>query len=647
MRSAPPLSLTPSGLVRSSAVSALAAALLGLFAGACGKPTGQEPALPVTRFAVLHKGESGWVFVKDGKPFVSLAVSVVAPKEGAPRDPKKAYDGLGPFGGNRTAWAAATAERLRGWGFNSVGAWSDEAINRAGLPYARVLWLGGQSGHGQRPDMRLVDVWDPAFEERVARQAREEAAPYAEDTNLIGFFINNELPFYGEFGWPTDPDKSLWDRYMALPPGAPGRERAAAFFRERYGGIENARKDWEAGSFEEVARGRPPLPKSLGAQRFKHEWAGQVAERYFEICAREVRRNAPNHLILGCRYAGRPPAAVVRAEAKHTDVVSINHYRADGHPDLPMLRSLHALSGKPVLITEFSWRAAENRSGNANSKGAEVTVPAQADRARAYAAYVSEWMREPYALGAHWFQYHDQPSDGRSFDGENSNYGIVDIHDRPYEELVEAMRRTNRAVIEGLASRRLPAEGYVFDPQAWSELVPVKLGGGPLSSPVVLDLHAAAASARVKADTGNSGAVVFENGLRVSYTSGPGWGLHADFSLPEMTAGARTAFIRIRGTAGHRARVFLTETGDGPPGQQAYSGRNGADGESFEYAPFTMTGAAQEILLPLGDGSIRQYWGNQRGDRTVATGGLGTLSVFVFPHQGAGEVTVESVEFRP
>ena len=43
-------------------------------------------------------------------------------------------------------------------------------------------------------------------------------------------------------------------------------------------------------------------------------------------------------------------------------------------------------------------------------------------------------MRLPYVLGADWFQYFDEPTHGRG-DGENFNFGLVDIHDQPYEEL--------------------------------------------------------------------------------------------------------------------------------------------------------------------------------------------------------------------
>ena len=44
-------------------------------------------------------------------------------------------------------------------------------------------------------------------------------------------------------------------------------------------------------------------------------------------------------------------------------------------------------------------------------------------------------------IGTHWFQWIDQPNTGRG-DGENYNIGFVDITDRPYPDMVEAMKTT-------------------------------------------------------------------------------------------------------------------------------------------------------------------------------------------------------------
>jgi len=47
-------------------------------------------------------------------------------------------------------------------------------------------------------------------------------------------------------------------------------------------------------------------------------------------------------------------------------------------------------------------------------------------------------------VGNHWFEWCDEPKEGR-FDGENSNYGLVNIHDQPYKQFVEAVQAANQA----------------------------------------------------------------------------------------------------------------------------------------------------------------------------------------------------------
>jgi hypothetical protein len=71
-----------------------------------------------------------------------------------------------------------------------------------------------------------------------------------------------------------------------------------------------------------------------------------------------------------------------------------------------------------------------------------MTVPTQAERVRGAVAAARRFAREPNLVGMHWFQYHDHPTGGRA-DGEDQNFGLVDLDDRPYEELVEAFSRVN------------------------------------------------------------------------------------------------------------------------------------------------------------------------------------------------------------
>jgi hypothetical protein len=71
-----------------------------------------------------------------------------------------------------------------------------------------------------------------------------------------------------------------------------------------------------------------------------------------------------------------------------------------------------------------------------------MTVATQAERARGAMAAAERFAREPQIAGMHWFQYYDHPQGGRD-DGEDYNFGLVDINDRPYKRLVVALSRMN------------------------------------------------------------------------------------------------------------------------------------------------------------------------------------------------------------
>lgn len=70
------------------------------------------------------------------------------------------------------------------------------------------------------------------------------------------------------------------------------------------------------------------------------------------------------------------------------------------------------------------------------------TYPTQADRAAAWETYTRQCFAKPYIIGQHWFQWTDEPAGGR-FDGENSNFGLVDGDDERYEALTDTMARVH------------------------------------------------------------------------------------------------------------------------------------------------------------------------------------------------------------
>ena len=114
------------------------------------------------------------------------------------------------------------------------------------------------------------------------------------------------------------------------------------------------------------------------------------------------------------------------------------------------LSEFYAVAGRPLLISEFSIRAAD--SGLPNSwPPIYPTYETQADRAEAYERIVEEWQGAGYVVGQHWFSYTDDPPGGR-FDGEDSNFGLVDNNDDPWQLLVDRM---------ALVHARAPHHHYV------------------------------------------------------------------------------------------------------------------------------------------------------------------------------------------
>ena len=113
-----------------------------------------------------------------------------------------------------------------------------------------------------------------------------------------------------------------------------------------------------------------------------------------------------------------------------------------------------------MLVSEWFFAAHENRSGNLNRTGYPneagdfnrsnninltghlMTVDTQEQRAHGVAAGIMQLARMPTIVGLHWFQYYDHPKGGRG-DGEDYNFGLVDINDQPYEEVTETFRRLN------------------------------------------------------------------------------------------------------------------------------------------------------------------------------------------------------------
>jgi len=430
----------------------------------------QAPGSAPRAFFRTEKRQGRWWLIDpDGKPFLSKGVASVTYGGDRIRDTKRA-----PYGetareeyGSPEKWRAATAERLVKWGFNTVGAWSDDGFTTIDVDGRRlacipVLNLGEKYVSARMNGKAWLegifpDVFDPEFAVLARQVTQKQCAPRKNDPWLIGWFTDNEL----RWGPDWRGDGELLELFLDLPESAPGRHAAVALLRERYADV--ARFDdvwgtrfssWEefesAGAVKGSAGVRrkylindPAQKKTSSVDRRRVAFAAdcdaflaRVAELYFQITEDAIRAADPNHMVFGCRFAYLPSPPVVAAATKHVAVVSFNAYGKDPR----WLIGQYSAFGKPLLIGEFSFRGRD--SGLPNKKGSGPLVATQIDRAIGFEQYVFFALDQPDVVGYHWFQYVDEPREGRP-DGEDSNYGLVNVKDEPYEALTRKMTIVN------------------------------------------------------------------------------------------------------------------------------------------------------------------------------------------------------------
>jgi len=164
----------------------------------------------------------------------------------------------------------------------------------------------------------------------------------------------------------------------------------------------------------------------------------KAAERYFTVVSSIVREEMPNHLYMGCRFMSNAGGGMYRAAARYCDVVSVNIYA-----HTPKVTFPEDAVDRPVQIGEFHFGALDRGMLHTGL----VPVADQAERAACYKRYLYSVINDSRMIGAHWFEYRDQPLTGR-FDSECYQIGFVNVADVPYPEMVEAAREIGRTMYE-------------------------------------------------------------------------------------------------------------------------------------------------------------------------------------------------------
>jgi len=434
------------------------------------KDTPKRPPWSARPGSALVKGEGffrtaevdgrWWLVDPDGKPFFAVGTDHVnyqvhfCEKLGyAPyhRQVEAEF-------GSEDAWATNAIERLKAWGFNELPAGHSPSLRHRGLPHILFGSLGTSFAKREwicepKDWTGFPDVFSPRWESHCRFAARETVRGSLGDPWCIGTFIDNELEWYGKHG-------QLVDDVFQRGPLQPAKQALWDWLLREYGTTTEVNNRLATSYADEagfLASTNVPEP-STALTRVRDGFLSLIAEKYFSVAAKALRKADPDHLVLGCRFAGSVPAPVLAAAGKYDDVFTFNTYpRVDFEnvwaPDgtggavarVPReLTGYYAVARKPILITEWSFPALD--SGLPCQHGAGMRVDTQEQRAACYRIFANAMADLPFVIGYHYFMWADEPAPGISASfPEDSNYGLVNEKDETYEILVKAATEVNRS----------------------------------------------------------------------------------------------------------------------------------------------------------------------------------------------------------
>lgn len=319
--------------------------------------------------------------------------------------------------GDNQAWAKHTTQRIKYWGLNTIGNWSSPLLKR--VPYTADLDTKKRPGI-QLPG-GLPDVFNPAWPKYVDSLFSKRVPALAKDSFLLGYFVDNESPWSHHHHWNAAPKTFFKQKVVALA-------------QQYFVSIDSAQRivgeqvtNWNFFT-------RPSeVALNPAEENFRKFVMVEFANVYFKTVKETLSKYDPNHLYLGCRFAGYgPDASILKVVGTYADVVSANSYQKQ---PIPTLRYHRESGNRPILIGEFHFPLESNRQIKPYYQRFTST-----QRYKMVQDYLTWFRQQPYSLGAHWYQWNDQPLTGRVGDGENQTVGLVDITDRIHPEVVMGIK---------------------------------------------------------------------------------------------------------------------------------------------------------------------------------------------------------------
>lgn len=404
-------------------------------------------------FSTINE-DGRWSFSDcEGHRFISIGVDCVTPPDINIITIAKKYGGYNEW---LSKWAESKLQCVKGLGFNTLGSWHHNYYWGNGFPKTVEVRMSKYAKKVNNEwNFGFPDVFDDSFEESIQKAfidlLGDKGKHLYDDIGLIGYYTDNELHWWGSGGYWGDDNQgggmectALVDDYISQDKDTAAKKAWVKFIQSQYDTIERLNDEWgsEYTDFEELLHCGFYRAKPEVLQKNKTEFLRLIAERYFQKTSEYLKKYDPCRLNLGCRFVGiSTPRVVLEVMKKYVDVLSINFYNTV-FPE-KYLSQVYDITGKPLMITEFSFCAGKRAGFSYSTNGARsVIVKDQVRRGECYRSFLSEASTLDYVIGMHWFALYDYGH----YDSLIGNYGLFDLKDNLWTDFADAVKNTNITV---------------------------------------------------------------------------------------------------------------------------------------------------------------------------------------------------------
>ena len=343
------------------------------------------------------------------------------------------------YGDTSVAWAATAATRQLKWGFNTSGCYVDYSLwSVPNRPFTVELVTDPSAKRFsvQNTTKTMLDPYDANFAAAIDPQIKKLVARYGLNTNVnvIGYTTDNELAFRtqgGEIDMPISVlklDGANWAIKAAF----------VTVLKNKYVSIANLNAAWGT-AFSGWVPFSAPVTVAVQNDTFNadmHAFVTTVAKKYFSQWKASIRKYDLNHMYLGSK-ADYLSGDLIAGMKDNVNVISLNRYAKSLDADFALLDQYDF----PFYLSEYS--ASSPRGNNFAIGLSSAMVDTQAQRADVVEYVFRQAIANKNCVGAHFFRLYDDPVTGSYKDGNNGNWGLCDVTDTPYAEMIAMFRRVN------------------------------------------------------------------------------------------------------------------------------------------------------------------------------------------------------------